>query len=154
MREGRSGVIEAAMALPAMVWLAVSVAMLAAVPFGYRALAAPADLNMAEAAILRDEAEVLRQLRLGVDANAPQSIRPGIFTDDLYTMTPFEAAIAARHLEIITLLAGNGATLDDSNLPRLVCLSRASGASEITQWLEQRSPSPVPADCHDVRLPW
>ena len=148
------GIVETALALPALLWLATMALLLAAVPFGYRALAAPVDLTMAEAAILRDEAEVLRQLERGVDPHAPQSIRAGILDDDVFTMTPFEAAIAGRHLEIVELLTRGGGGLNEPVARRLICLSRAKAAPEITSFLEQHSRVSAPADCHDVRPPW
>ena len=154
MRGAYPRVIAAALAMPAVILLAATALLLLAVPFGYRAFAAPANLTMSEAAILRDQAEVLRQLQHGVDPHALQSIREGIIADDIFTMTPFEAAIAGRHLEVLELLVRNGAAVSDHEARRLICLSRAKEAPEITTFLEQHSPSSVPADCHDVRPPW
>ena len=150
----RVGPLEVALALPVLAGLAAAALILAATLIGYRALAAPLDLTMSEAAVLRDEAEVLRQIANGSDPNVAQPIRPGIFNDDSLVMTPFEAAIAARHVEVVQLLAGNGARLDESNLPRLICLARRSAAADILAFLEARSASSPAADCSGVRLPW
>lgn len=144
-----------ALALPALAWIAVGTVVLVATLFGYRALAAPPDLTMSEAAVLRDEAELLRQMRHGVAPDAAYPIRRGMLSEQDYIMTPLEAAIAARHAEVVQLLVDNGATLTDANLPRLICLARLSEATDIAAFLQAHSPPAAEAvDCTGIRLPW
>ena len=144
-----------ALALPATAWIAAGTIVLVATLFGYRALAAPADLTMSEAAVLRDEAELLRQMRHGVAPDMQYTIRRGMLSEQDYIMTPLEAAIAARHAEVVQLLVDNGAKLTDANLPRLICLARLSEATDIAALLQAHSPPDAEAvDCTGIRLPW
>ena len=142
-----------ALAAPALVWLAAAAVVLLAALGGYRALAAPADLTLPEAAALRDEAEVLRQIRHGVDPNLAGRVRRGVIRDEEYLLTPLEAATAARHGEVVRLLVGNGAELNDTNVPILFCLAQRSGAADIVSLLNEHAPVDARADYDSVRLP-
>jgi hypothetical protein len=139
--------------IPAIVWLAAAAALLVASLGGYRALAAPADVTMSEAAALRDEAEVLRQIRHGVDPNATQYVRRGAIHDGDYFMTPLEAAIAARHSDVVRLLLRTGAELTSINYPVLLCLAEESDP-EIASLLREHASSETPPKCDGVRLPF
>ena len=143
-----------ALAAPALVWLAAAVALLLATLGGYRALAAPADLTLPEAAALRDEAEVLRQIRHGVDPNMPGRVRRGVIRDEEYLLTPLVAATAARHGEVVRLLMANGAELNDADFQILVCIAQENGAADIVSFLNEHAPAPVGAraDCDNVHL--
>ena len=153
--ENRLALLEAALALPALAWMAVGAVLLVATLFGYRALAAPADLTMAEVAVVRDEAELLRQIRHGAAPNVQTTIRRGMLSDQDYFMTPLEAALAGRHVETFQLLVENGATLTSRNFSRLTCLARLSEATDIVAFLERHSPPDAGAvECTGVRLPW
>ncbi len=153
--ENRLAPLEMALALPALAWIAAGTVVLLATLFGYRALAAPADLTMSEAAVLRDEAELLRKIGDGVDPDAAYSIRRGMLSEQDYILTPLESAIAARHAEVVQLLVDNGATLTDANLPRLICLASLSDATDIAAFLQTHSPPSAAApDCTGIRLPW
>jgi len=141
--------------VPALAWIAVGALVLIATLFGYRALAAPADLTMSEAAVLRDEAELLRQIRHGAAPDVAYTIRRGMLSDQDYILPPLEAAIAARHAEVVQVLVDNGTKLTDANLPRLVCLARLNEATDIAAFLQAHSPPDAAAiDCSGIRLPW
>ncbi len=142
-----------ALAAPALVWLTAAAVVLLAALGGYRALAAPADLTLPEAAALRDEAEVLRLIRHGVDPNVAGRVRRGMIRDEEYLLTPLEAATAARHGEVVRLLIGNGAELNDTNFPVLFCLAQGSGAADIVSFLNEHAPVDARVDCDGVRLP-
>ena len=154
-QENSIGPLEVAIALPALAWMAAGTLLLVATLFGYRALAAPADLTMAEAAVLRDEAELLRQMRHGADPNVQASMRRGMLSDQDYIMTPLEAGIAGRHVEVVQVLVENGTKLDSKNFPRLLCLARLNDATDIVAFLETHTPPRGTAvDCSGIRLPW
>ena len=155
MREGddKTFALEVALAAPALLWLAAVGAIMIIALVGYRALAAPADLTLSEAAAIRDGAEVLRQMRVGADPDAPGRIRRGIIRDQEYLMTPLEAATAARHLEVLQLLVRNGAAVNESNFPVLFCLAQESDATDIISFLQEHAPSGVVFECEGVRLP-
>jgi len=138
---------------PALLWFAAAAAVLLASLAGFRACAVPANLTLAEAAAIRDEAEVLKQVRAGADPNARALVRRGILSDPEYLLTPLEAATAARHVDVVRLLVRTGAALDGVNFPILYCLSVRNGATDISSFLAGQAPSgPAPA-CEHVRLP-
>lgn len=144
-----------ALAVPALAWIAAATFILIAALFGYRALAAPADLTMSEAAVLRDEAELLRQIRHGASPDIDYTIRRGMLNEQDYILTPLEAAIAARHAEVVQVLVDNGTTLTGANLPRLICLARLNDTSDIAAFLQAHLPPGAAAvDCTGIRLPW
>lgn len=146
---------ELAVAGPALLWIFAGAVLLAATMFGYRALAAPRDLTMSEAAVLRDEAELLRQMKHGSSPDAAYPIRRGMLSEQDYILTPLEAGIAARHAEVVQLLVDNGAKLTGANLPRLVCLARLNDATDIATFLQAHAPPNVSElDCTGIRLPW
>ena len=146
--------VRLALAAPVVVWLAAAAAILLASSVGYRALAAPGDFTLAEAAALRDEADVLRQIGAGADPNARAVIRRGMLSDPEFLMTPLEAAVAARHDLVVGLLLANGARLDHANWPALYCLAQDRDADEIVVLLTQHAPAGAATDCRDVRLPF
>lgn len=142
-----------AVAGPGIVWLAAAAAILAASLGGYRALAAPADLTLSEAAAIRDEAEVLRQIRAGADPDARGLVRRGMISDPEYLMTPLEAAIAAGHGEVVRLLLRNGAVINDANFSLLFCLAEEHGTPDIVSFLNEHAPSGIAVQCDGIRLP-
>lgn len=142
-----------ALAAPALAWLAGAALVLVAALGGFRALAAPADLTLPEAAALRDGAEVLRQIRHGVNPNEAGRVRRGVIRDEEYLMTPLEAAIAARHAEVVQLLVRNGAALNATNFPVLFCLAEGNDAADIVSFLKENVPAAVVSECAGVRLP-
>jgi hypothetical protein len=78
-----------------------------------------------------------------------------MLSDQDYLLTPIEAAVAGGHVEVMQLLVRNGATLNDRNLARLLCLARLSDAADAVAFLERESgPAVTSVDCSGVRLPW
>lgn len=146
--------IELALAAPPVVFLAAAAILLMNGAAGRDPFAAPADLTLPEAAAIRDEAEVLRQIGDGVDPDAPALLRRGVLSDPEFLMTPLEAAVAAKHETIVRLLLENGATVGDENWPVLVCLAQRSDQEGIAALLMAYSPDGVPPDCRAVRLPF
>src|SRR5688572_14966585 len=142
-----------ALAGPSLVLLVAAGVILSAALGGYEPLAGPEDLTLAEAAAIRDEAEVLRLIRAGADPDAPAIVRRGILNDPGYLLTPLEAAVAAGHVEVVQLLVRNGAVIDGRNFPILSCLAQEHGETEILSFLNQRAPAGVTVDCADVRVP-
>ena len=101
---------------------------------------------------MRDQAEVARQVELGMDLNQTYVVRDAIRSGADITVTPLEAAIATREGYMFALGLAYGARLDSSNVPRLHCLALALNAVEITALLTDRVGPPP--DCSDVDLPW
>jgi ankyrin repeat protein len=80
-------------------------------------------------------------------------VRRGVIRDAAYLLTPLEAAAAARHGEVVRLLVGNGAELNDTNFPVLFCLAQGSGAADIVSFLQELAPPGVVFECDGVHLP-
>ena len=152
--ENKSRPLELALALPALVWLAAAAMVLVAVLGGYRAFAAPPDLTLPEAAALRDEAEVLRQIRHGVDPSLAASVRRGVIDDDAFVLTPLQAAIANHHAEVVKLLLDNGARFDATNVQELVCLAEYYGPEQVVPVLTQRLGSGLVVRCETAPRPF
>lgn len=142
-----------ALAGPSLFLLVAAAVILSAALGGYEPLAGPDDLTLAEAAAIRDEAEVLRLIRAGADPDAPGNVRRGILNDPGNLLTPLEAAVAAGHAEVVQLLVRHGAAINERNFPILSCLAQERGETEIVSWLNERAPAGAAPDCAGVRLP-
>lgn len=138
---------------PAAAWFTGAAAIVLASVAGFPALAVPADLTLAEAAAIRDEAEVLKRIRSGADPNVPALVRRGIISDPEYLLTPLEAATAAGHVEVVRLLVANGAALNARNFPVLYCLAQTKEAADIVAVLKEHAPPGAIFNCDNVRLP-
>lgn len=138
---------------PGAVWFAAAAVIVLVSLAGFPPLAAPADLTLAEAAAIRDEAEVLKRLRSGANPNAPVLVRRGIVSDPEYVLTPLEAATAAGHADVVRLLVRNGAALNARNFPVLYCLAQTKEAADIVAVLKEHAPPGAIFNCDNVRLP-
>ena len=156
-QRGASWLPAVALAVPAAVCVfAAAAVVVAGVTSGYRPMASPTDLTLSEAAALRDQAEVLRQIRRGADPNAPARVRPGFIRGSEDVITPLQAAVAQRRLETVRLLVEQGAIIDARNLPELWCFARRLEAADILTFLETRLGGAVAeVECSIVReSPW
>ncbi len=87
--------------------------------------------NVAEAAALRDAADVVRRVERGEDPNQPGEIRAGLLASHAVTLRPLEAAAAAREREMVQLLIELGAIFDARIWQRAFCISDASSVREV-----------------------
>jgi hypothetical protein len=78
-------------------------------------------LNIAEAAAMRDAAEVARRIQQGEDPNTNHEIRPGLLFGHAVSLTPLEAAVEAGDSAMIDVLLRAGAGLDAGTWSRLRC---------------------------------
>ena len=141
------------LSIPALLWLTAAAALLVAVPGGYRAFAAPADLTLAEAAALGDRAEVLRLVGAGVDPNMAARVRGGMIGNDDVVLKPLAAAIAVGRVDVVDLLVRHDAGLHSADIPGLLCLAEKAEKNSVIAFLKAREPGAV-ADCTGVVLPW
>lgn len=109
--------------VPPLVAFLLLSAYVVAEALGFRGLARPEAATVAEAAALGHAARTLQLIAEGQDPNEPTHLRAGFLDAREYDVRPLEAAILARHAELVRLLLrSDGAHFDTS---RAVCFARA-----------------------------
>jgi hypothetical protein len=131
-------------------FVAVTGIILAMALFGYQPLWRPGpDVTLVEAAYHTDRATVARMIDRGADPNAPG---PVLDDDRRLVLTPLEAAIISRDLELVQILVSRGAVVDASNRRRLACLAREAGDDSIVRYIQGPTDSGNPM-CDGIVLP-
>ena len=106
------------------------------------------DVNLAEAVLLRDAGETVRLIGLGADPNGRFHVRRDISGAISRRVSPLEAAVIERRIEMVDLLLRHGATLGTTaQSDTLMCLAAARQAPDITAFLSAASGRPAPALC-------
>ena len=100
--------------------------------------------NLAEAAAYRDGGAVVRFVEAGQHIGQPAEVRGGVIRAETTTLTPVEAAAAARDETMVQLLFDLGASPDPAGWHRAFCISDASRVREI---LKAHRPPGVVEDC-------
>ena len=108
----------------------------------------------AEAAALRDPATLARMSKDGVDLQAARSVRAGVLARTPLTLTPLEAAIAARRGEVIELLLWAAPPRDAATWTRARCLAGLVDDPDISALLAKQAPTLPPPDCAGYLRPW
>jgi len=134
-------IVAAPVAAAALIWLAV---LTAAGVTGTHPIWNLTPRNVAEAAALRDPAAVVRLIEAGSDANEPGEVRARVVLDETATLTPVEAAAAAREREMVQLLFDMGASPDANVWHRAYCISNADSVREV---LESHRPAGAIEHC-------
>jgi hypothetical protein len=93
-----------ALAAPGCLLAAASAVALMLAAFGHHPMWPHQPTNLAEAAGVRDEAEVARLIEDGENPNVRYPIRPGLIFDVPTRLTPLEAAVAADDAQMVTRL--------------------------------------------------
>ena len=128
-----------ALTIPACLVIAGQAAGLLLAPFDRHPLWQQPELNLSEAAAVRDAAEIVRLIEeLSEDPNAVREVRAGLLADQAIRVTPLEAAVAAKDVEIARVLLVNGAAMDADVWNRLRC---SAESDEMTEFLDRRRPS-------------
>ena len=83
---------------------------------------APAPQTIAEAVIVGNGPRALEMIAEGQDVNGAGYVRPGVFGETGYDVTPIEAALLSQRIEVVRLLVRTGA--DVSRSTRAACLAR------------------------------
>jgi hypothetical protein len=139
---GRRGRI--ALATPGCVVLIGLTAGLVLAPFDRHPLWPRQQLNLSEAAAVRDAAEIVRLIESSEDPNAARDVRPGLLAQEAVRATPLEAAVAMKDPEIARVLLVNGAVMDAQVWSRLRC---SADGDEMTEYLDRRRPAKAVMDC-------
>lgn len=107
-------------------------------------------VNLAEAAGVRDEAEVVRLIEQGGDPNIRYAISPGLIFDYPTRLTPLEAAVANHDPSMVTRLLAKGAVMDAALWTYLRCIA---DGEEVPRVLDEHRPEGAVLQCDGVRPP-
>ena len=119
--------------------------------FGQHPMWPHEEVNLAEAAGVREEAEVTRLIEQGQDPNASYPVRPGLLFGRPTTLTPLEAAVINDDPLIAAYLLTSGATIDS---PSWVALRCFAGDSRVAPLLDEHRPVAAELDCAAARVSW
>ena len=144
----------ASVALPAVGWLAFSVAWLLAAALGVPRGFDNRTLTLTEASAVASHADAALLLRNGADPNAASRLRAGLVMNRETTMTPLEAATGAIRSGPVQMLVDRGATIDENNYAVLWCGAMARRNNDMLRFLESRRPNTGTVDCAKVRALW
>jgi hypothetical protein len=138
-----------ALSIPACLVIAGLAGGLLLAPFGLHPLWQRPELNLSEAAAVRDAAEIVRLIEeRSEDPDTVREVRPGLLAEQAVRVTPLEAAVAARDVEIARVLLVNGAAMDADIWNRLRC---SAEGDEMTAFLDRRRPSGSVLRCDGPR---
>jgi len=137
----------AAIAAPALLLTAARCVALVLAVFGHHPWWPDQQLNLSEAAGMRDAAEVLHRIQQGEDPNVQQEIRPGLLSDRPVSLSPLEAAVQAGDSVMIDVLFRAGAELDAVSWTRLRC---GTDREEMIRVFDAHRPSGAPQRCDAV----
>ena len=140
-----------AVAIPGCLLAAASLVALMLAAFGDYPMWPHEDVNLAEAAGVREEAEVARLIERGQDPNASYPVRPGLLFERPANLTPLEAAVINDDPAIVALLFANGAAVDGQTWVALRCFA---GNSQVSPLLDAHRPAAIPLECAGRKTPW
>jgi len=143
-----------AVAGPAVVLAVVEASMLVAAIFTDHPLWRSEALNLAEAAALRDAAEIVRLIDLGHDPNARRTVRAGFLDGDAHEVTPLAAATYSDRPELVDLLMSKGTKLDAASWARLRCFAQEQGRDDAASALDAWRPASATLNCSGSETVW
>ena len=100
--------------------------------------------SLAEAAVLRDSAAVVRRVAAGENLNARSDIREGFVASDATALTPIEAAALSGDVALVQLILDLGAAPDADTWRHAFC---EAGAANIRELLAEHRPPGARDDC-------
>lgn len=140
-----------ALAAPGCLLAAASAGLLILAAFDRHPMWPHQRANLAEAAGVRDEAEVVRLIEQGYDPNVRYAIRPDLIVDRPIRLTPLEVAVAADDAQMVARLVTNGALMDAALWTYLRCIAEGD---EVPPTLDRYRPVGALLRCDGVRPPW
>jgi len=140
-----------AAALPGCLLAAASLVALTMAAFGEHPMWPHQEINLAEAAGVREEAEVARLIEQGHDPGARYPVRPGLVLERGAMLTPLEAAVVNDDPAISARLLATGVALDG---PAWVALRCFASSSRVAPILDEHRPAGASLECAGARPPW
>jgi hypothetical protein len=154
-RESMSGTMMLALVIPFVPIFAGALIVLLLALTGRHPLWPEVALTLSEAAALRDAAGVVRLVEDGHDPNERLPVRPGILKSYALVVSPLEAAVGARRVQMFSLLLGHGAKIDSSNRMVLKCFAMKERVVDIVDLISTSEDGAVEeVSCEEVRTPW
>jgi len=108
-------------------------------------------VNLAEAAGVYDESEMVRLIEGGMNPDDRYPVRPGLIFAYPMTLTPLEAAVANDDPTMVNRLIEKGATLDARVWTHLRCIA---DGERVPSLLDELRPSDATQTCEGVVRPW
>jgi hypothetical protein len=127
-----------AAAIPPLALAAFTAVSLVLAVVGRHPLWRISDVNLAEAAAMRDAATVVLLIQQGQDPDMPRFVRPGLLARGAVRATPLEAALAEDRVEIVDVLLRHGASLSEPERVAVTCAARARGDADVVRYFEGR----------------
>jgi hypothetical protein len=140
-----------AVGTPGCLLAVLSVIALIIAAFGEHPMWPHEPLNLAEAAITREEAEAVRLIEDGHDPNARYPVRAGLMFDRPTRLTPLEAAVARDDVPTLRQLLARGAAMDTAIWIRLRC---SAPGERMPPVLDELRPAGATMQCAGVTAPW
>jgi|SRR5919109_1567069 hypothetical protein len=114
-------------------------------------------VNLVEAALLKDGGEIQRQLWNGANPRRRDRARAQLVDRTRHTdafLTPMEAAIFQRRGDLAGLLLRWGAVTDAEEAGRLRCLARRQHAQDVARLIEETVSHVARDACGKIPVPW
>jgi hypothetical protein len=108
------------------------------------------EVNLSEAAAIRDFAEVARLIERGENPGTARPVRQGMVEGPARDLTPLEAAALGERDEIAAYLLEHGARPSRDEWLRLHCHAETSGLDDLAAVLETARPSAIDVRCDGV----
>jgi hypothetical protein len=139
-----------ALAAPGCLLAAASIIVLTLAAFGRDLLWPHETYNLAEAAAVREEAEVVRLIEQGHDPNIRYPIRPSLVFNHSTRLTPLEAAVVRDDPAIFRQLIAKGALMDAAVWTSLRC---TMSGPDMFAVLDEYRPDSAPQSCDGSNAP-
>ena len=140
-----------AVGAPGCLLAAASLVALTMAAFGEHPMWPHEEVNLAEAAGVREEAEVARLIEQGQDPNARYPVRPGFLFERAVRLTPLEAAVVNNDPAIVAQLLSRGVALEAPSWVTLRCFAADSRVAPV---LDEHRPAGATLDCRGAKVPW
>jgi hypothetical protein len=137
--------------IPPLAVLACAVIVLLLAAVGFDSVWASKAETLVEASRHGDIAEAYRLVRAGLNPN--QSVAVRLDSGRVATLTPLEAAVESRQVEVLRVLVQAGARPSESDRQILVCLAAVVNAPEVTEYLYSTLPPLAAPDCAHSEIP-
>jgi hypothetical protein len=131
--------------------LACAVIILQLAAVGFESVWTSRYVTLVEASRNGDIAGVYRLVSAGSDPNQSDAVR--LEGDRVTMLTPLEAAVESRQVEVLQVLVHAGARASEDDRQTLVCLAAAVNAPEVADYLHSTLPPSVQPDCTHIAIP-